>query len=205
MPPVAGGLTTPVPFRTNDPTRPPLDLYRVRPGKPFHSQLYPFVGGYAYGYGGPGYPMPEYGTPGYQSVEQSPPAPAFGILRLSVTPSSSQVFVDSYYVGTIADIDERGVLTLAAGAHRIELRAQQYEPLTFAVMIDPNDTIVYRASLDPKRPPAPAATPPAWATRMYVIPGCYLGNIPPRADRVPAGCDITRVRVVEPNASLARR
>ena len=195
MPPVAGGLTPPVPFRTNDLMRPPRDLYRARPGNPFRPQLYPFVGGYGDGYAGSGYAMPEYGTPGYQSTEQPSPAPAFGTLRLNVNPSSAQVFVDAYYAGTIADIEDRGVV-LVAGPHRVELRAQHYEPATFDVRIAPNDTIVYRASLDPRRPPVPAAPCPP-GTRMYVIPGCYAGNVPPRADRLPAGCNIKLVRVLE--------
>ena len=33
---------------------------------------------------------------------------------------------------------------------------------------------------------------------MYVIPGCYAGNMAPRADRLPSGCDIKQVRVIDP-------
>jgi hypothetical protein len=193
MPPVAGGLTSPTPFRPRDPTRPPRDLYRVRPGKPFNSQLYPFVDGYGGGYVGSGYSDPEYGAPGYQSAEQLPPAPAFGMLGLDVTPSSAQVFVDSYYAGTVADVDRRA-LPLVAGPHRIEIRAQHYEPVAFDVRIDPNDTIVYRGALDPLQPAAPRATGPR---RIYVIPGCYAGNIAPRPERLPAGCNIKRVQILE--------
>ena len=43
--------------------RPPRDLYRVRPGKPFNSQRYPVVGGYVGGYVDAGYSDPAYGTP----------------------------------------------------------------------------------------------------------------------------------------------
>jgi hypothetical protein len=193
MPPVAGGLTSPTPFRPRDLARPPRDLYRVRPGKRFNSPLYPFDGGYGGGYVGSGYPDPEYGAPGYQSAEQPPPAPAVGMLGLDVTPSSAQVFVDSYYAGTVADVDRRA-LPLAAGPHRIEIRAQHYEPVAFDVRIDPNDTIVYRGALDLMQPAAPRATGPR---RIYVIPGCYAGNIAPRAERLPAGCNIKRVQILE--------
>ncbi len=31
---------------------------------------------------------------------------------------------------------------------------------------------------------------------MYLIPNCYLGNVPPRPSRLPSGCDITRVQVL---------
>jgi hypothetical protein len=193
MPPVAGGLTSPTPFRPRDLTRPPRDLYRVRPGKPFNSQQNPFVGGYGGGYVGSGYSDPGYGAPEYQSAEQLPPAPAFGMLRLDVTPSTAQVFVDSYYAGTVADVDRRA-LTLVAGPHRIEIRAQHYDPVAFDVRIDPNDTIVYRDALDLMQPAAPRATGPR---RIYVIPGCYAGNIAPRAERLPAGCNIKLVQVLE--------
>ena len=193
MPPVAGGLTPPTRFRPRDLTRPPRDLYRVRPGRPFNSQPYPFGGGYGGGSVGSGYSDPEYGAPGYQSAEQLPPAPAFGMLRLDVTPSSAQVFVDSYYAGTVADVDRRA-LTLVAGPHRIEIRAQHYEPVAFDVRIDPNDTIAYRAALDLMQPAAPRAT---GSRRIYVIPGCYAGNIAPRAERLPAGCNIKLVQILE--------
>ncbi len=147
MPPVAGGLTTR--FRPRDPTRPPRDLYRVRPGKRFNSPLDPFVGGYGGGYVDAGYSDPEYGAPGYQSPE--PPAPAFGMPGLDVTSSSAQLFVDSYYAG-------------------------------------------YRAALEQMQPAAPRATGPS---RIYVIPGCYAGNIKPRAERLPAGCNIKLVQILE--------
>jgi hypothetical protein len=140
MPPAAGGLTSPTRFRPRDLTRPSRDLYRVRPGRPFNSQLYPFAGGYGGGYVGSGYSDPEYGAPGYQSAEQ-----------LDVTPSSAQLFVDSYYAG-------------------------------------------YRAALEQTQPAAPRAT---GSRRIYVIPGCYAGNIAPRAERLPAGCNIKRVQILE--------
>jgi len=38
----------------------------------------------------------------------------------------------------------------------------------------------------------------AAATKMYMIPNCYLGNIPPRANRLPQGCDIKQVQVLGP-------
>jgi hypothetical protein len=129
--------------------------------------------------------------------QMMPPA-AIGLLRFDVTPQSAQVFVDSFYAGTIADIDAQRVLTLAAGPHRIELQAAGYQPKTFDVRIDPNDTIVYRAALERERTAPTAAARPTGPTRMYVIPGCYAGNMAPRADRLPSGCDIKQVRVIDP-------
>lgn len=131
-----------------------------------------------------------------------PPAPpAMGLLRFAVTPGTAQVFVDSYYVGTVDDINAQNVLTLEAGPHRIEIRAPQYRTITVDVRILPYETVTYRAALEPipLAPPAPRA--PAVAgppTPMYVIPNCYLGNVPPRPARLPSGCDINKVQLVGP-------
>ena len=45
----------------------------------------------------------------------------------------------------------------------------------------------------PERPPIAVAHGP---DTFYVIPGCYAGNRPPIPERLPKGCDITRVRTV---------
>jgi len=47
----------------------------------------------------------------------------------------------------------------------------------------------------PRETPLPEPVKPTGPTTMYVIPNCYAGNIPPRADRLPAGCDIKNLRV----------
>jgi hypothetical protein len=40
--------------------------------------------------------------------------------------------------------------------------------------------------------PAPDATPPAekQPVTFYLIPGCYMGNVPPKDAKLPATCDI---------------
>ena len=191
MPLVAGGLTPGFPLTPVDPTRPASDLFRLRPGEPFrtHPQFALVTGGYVVG---PYLTVPE---PPVRATRQR--APVIGMLRFVVTPLAAQVFVDSYYAGTIADIDAQRVLTLAAGPHRIEIRAREYEPAAFDVRLEPNETVTYRAALELLRPAAPLR--PATATgptRMYVIPNCYAGNVPPRAERLPRGCDITHVRIL---------
>jgi hypothetical protein len=193
MPPPAGGLTSPVPFTPTDPTRPAGDLYRHPSGEPFNSRPLKPVAPYGGSFFGPIYTAPEsVGAPG----RVTPAPPSTGMLRFDVTPAAAQVFVDSFYAGTIADIDDQRVLTLAAGPHQIELRAQDFEPVTFAVRIDPNETTVYRKALERARPSAPVEPRPVGPRRIYVIPGCYAGNLPPRADRLPAGCDVKQVRVI---------
>jgi hypothetical protein len=198
MQPPAGGLTSPVPFTPTDPTRPARDLYRLPAGEPFNSRPLKPLAPYGGAFLGPIYTTPEpIVTPGRLA-----PPPAIGLLRFDVTPESAQVFVDSYYAGRIADIDDQRVLTLAAGPHRIELRAPGYQPVTFDVRLDPNETIVYRAVLDRERPTAtaPVDARPSGPTRIYVIPGCYAGNMAPRADRLPAGCNVKQVRVIDPQS-----
>ena len=46
--------------------------------------------------------------------------------------------------------------------------------------------------------PPPAIVLPAGSRTLYVIPGCYLGNVLPDKDRLPAGCDISRMKTHTP-------
>jgi hypothetical protein len=126
-----------------------------------------------------------------------------GLLRLAVTPAGAQVFVDSYYVGTVEDVNAQRVLELEAGPHRLEIRAPQYQTLAVDLRIQPLETVTYRGALEPTRA-APAPPPAAGApTVMYVIPNCYMGNLPPRQSRLPSGCDVKHVEVLKP--TLASR
>ena len=112
---------------------------------------------------------------------------ATGLLRLLVEPQTAHVYVDGYYSATV------GTLDLVAGPHRIEIKAPDYETLTFEINIAPNQTITYQGNLQPvfHEPyvPAKAGTPKTF----YVIPGCYAGDRPPRGMALPQGCDISRL------------
>ena len=189
MPPPAGGLTPRVgeglPFRT-----PPSRFFRS--GSTAYA---PFI----FGYQESAEPVNE------RRSRSSVPAPATGLLRLSVTPDVAQVFVDSYYVGTVEDVNTQRVLELEAGPHRLEFRAPQYQTLTVDVRILPYETVTYRGALEftrPANPAPPSAGPP---TVMYVIPKCYLGNLPPRQSRLPSGCDVKQVQVLNPPTIASRR
>lgn len=46
-------------------------------------------------------------------------------------------------------------------------------------------------------PAAPVVVPTGSKT-LYFIPGCYLGNVLPDKDRLPAGCDISRMKTHAP-------
>ena len=134
-----------------------------------------------------------------------------GVLRLNVEPAALvQVYVDGFFAGTPADYDRR--LRLDAGEHRIELQAPGYRPASFAVRIASGRSITYSTPLEPLAPaPSPGAAPssPAGAidagpplvpleTTVYMIPGCYLGNVPPEQVRLPETCDASKVTTYEP-------
>lgn len=135
------------------------------------------------------------------------PPPPMGALRLDVEPKESlQIFVDGVYVGTPADLGDE--LELAPGTRRIELRARGYRSLMFSAEIVDGRAITYRGSLErvdsvsPARPVEPAtpalAAPPAGSKTMYMIPGCYLGNVSPKNVTLRAGCDITKLTTITP-------
>ena len=104
----------------------------------------PWMWGSPYGYGGSYDPY--YGGGGY-AYSQGRYAD-LGSVRLRVKPADAQVFVDGYFMGDIDSFD--GVfqkLTLESGAHRIEIRAEGFEPVQFEVMIVPGETITYKGDL----------------------------------------------------------
>ena len=132
---------------------------------------------------------------------------AEGRLNLYVTPSSAQVLVDGFYVGTVADFQDRS-LWLESGPRRIELRADGYEPATFDVQVIEDRIVDYRRDLvrDARvAAPAEAPRPPAIPKTFYVIPGCYAGDTPPAADRLPSGCSTQNLKTVPPVVSRSRR
>ncbi len=150
----------------------------------------------------PGYIVAAEGT---DTSGRAPVVAASGLLRLSVTPARAQVFVDGFYMGTVEDVAARGGLWLAAGPHQLEMRAVGYRTLSIDIVIAPRDTLTYRGELEftppavpePRPTPAPPAAPVASGPSvMYVIPNCYIGNVPPRPSRLPAGCDIKNVEVL---------
>jgi hypothetical protein len=109
--------------------------------------------------------------------------------------------VDGYFVGTSLDLDDE--LRLEAGPHKIEIHAAGFETLVVDVNIAPRRSITYRAALTRSGAKAPQDTPvadaanatpatPATPMLVYVIPGCYVGNVPPEDARLPPTCDVSR-------------
>ena len=104
-------------------------------------------GGFGYGYRpyfydpfwGPYYPDGAYP---YVVVQPT------GWVRVKGVPKETEVFVDGYYAGIVDDFD--GVfqhLDLEPGPHRIEVRAQGYQPVAFDVRVEPGQTVTYHAPM----------------------------------------------------------
>jgi hypothetical protein len=177
-------------------TPPPANAHRppanTRPARGPRTIAY-FVP--AFGWEGFGAPLPE--------PPPAPVAPATGRLLVELQPDvDPQVFIDGYFVGTLDDTG--GDLPLEPGVHRLDLRADGYEPLAVEVQIVADRSTRYRASLVrgsalPDNalggigPTARDSTPPP--ATIYMIPGCYIGNMPPQQISLPAGCDPARVSV----------
>ena len=79
---------------------------------------------------------------------KAPPARAAGVgyggVRIQGAPADAQVFTDGYFVGAVQDF-EGAVVSLEAGPHQIEIRAQDQPPIQFNVNIQPGQTLTYRA------------------------------------------------------------
>jgi len=137
---------------------------------------YPYYGGYwgsgygyglgymydpfwsPFGYGGSGYGGSYgYGSPydsgyyvggssgGYDRTTRDT-----GSLRLKIKPREAQVYVDGYLVGDIDSFDGAfQKLGIESGGHRVELKADGYEPLQFDVLITPGETVTYKGEMKP--------------------------------------------------------
>jgi hypothetical protein len=71
-----------------------------------------------------------------------------GSLRLKIKPREAKVYVDGYFVGEVDSFD--GLfqkLAVDAGAHRMEIKADGYEPLEFEVLITPGETVTYKGEM----------------------------------------------------------
>ena len=123
---------------------------------------------------------------------EHPPVP--GRLVLDLTPATAQVYIDGYYAGAPDDFGAaRGGGLLEAGPHRLDISAAGYEAIAVDLMVTPGRPVTYRASL--KALPPPSQVPPS---TFYLIPGCYMGNIPPKDAKLPATCDQSRTQTWRP-------
>ncbi|MPZ19097.1 MAG: PEGA domain-containing protein [Luteitalea sp.] len=106
----------------------------------------PSWGGYSGYGGGPGYWG---GGPGYYGGHRAYEREDRGALRLKMKPRQAEVFIEGDFVGQVDDYDgafQR--LRLPPGRHRVQVRADGYEPLEFSVLIVRDQTVTYRGELE---------------------------------------------------------
>jgi hypothetical protein len=173
----------------------------------------------AYGFGYPAGGPPSdtaAGTPapsnGYEEAPPQKPGPPTGTLWLDLqSGGGAQVYVDRVYVGTMEDV--HGQLTLEAGTHSVAVRAPGYQPIEIDVKVEADRMITYRGALQPEGAAATAGTRQGTeksaaaiakvekaVTRkpFYAIPGCYLGDVPPKDANLPANCDPSKAVTIWP-------
>jgi hypothetical protein len=150
-----------------------------------------------YGFGVGGYD-PSYRESTYDKLYRTtePAEATTGSLFLDVTPTTALVFVDTALVGSVGDLQARGV-TLSPGRHWLDLEAPGFEKKTIEITIRQGEPLRYRFDMSAARSTAVSIVPERRET-MYAIPGCYGGNRPPVAANLPRGCDIAKVRVIRP-------
>ena len=201
------------------PPLPPIGLPLPHIGLPFpettppSSQTPPRAGGHRGRrgqVGGPGpavvyvlAPYPWLYAPEPESVSTPPPRqPTGGCLRLDADAApDQQFFVDGIYVGTQNDfgLGDEGVIAVEAGTHILQVMSSGYETLQVSLGVTAGRCTTHHARLK-RLAEVEAFSPhgPVAPMTGYIIPGCYLGNVPPEHASLPADCDVSRAIVVKP-------
>ena len=111
----------------------------------------PFYGGYGY-YGlGSMFYDPAWFFGGMQAPAINP-SEGLGALRLKIKPNKGQVFIDTYFVGTVDEFDgATQKIKLEQGHHRVEVRLIGYEPLIFDIQIRRGETTTFEGQLRPRQ------------------------------------------------------
>jgi len=107
---------------------------------PFWGPYYPYY--YGYPYGSYAYSL----TPS-------------GSVKTEITPKQTEVFVDGYYAGVVADFDgtfQR--LRTSPGGHTITLYLDGYRTVTESIYVRPNSTVKLKETMQ-KLAPGEASTP----------------------------------------------
>jgi hypothetical protein len=175
---------------------PPPSPFAARPGTYTRLHPIPLSLGTPFGYGyAPSYD----GASTYEKLYQvRQPEVTTGTLFLDVSPATASVFVDTAYVGSVSDVQARGVM-LSAGRHVVDLDAAGYDRKSIEILVNAGEPLRYRYEMTAtQRAAAAPVLPPRPPQTMYVIPGCYGGNRPPTAANLPKGCSASQVRVVRP-------
>ena len=123
-------------------------------GYPYYGWGYPYYGygfGVGFSFGGGGYwgPGATYieageggGGGGGEGYERT------GSIRLKVSPSTAQVYIDGALAGTAAEFGGlSGHLTIGAGDHQLELRSAGYETYRGSLTVVADKTMTTRVTL----------------------------------------------------------
>jgi hypothetical protein len=103
---------------------------------------------------GSGYPPASSPLPGQQDPQNAigvqPPSQAdTGGVSFEITPNTAQLFVDGTLVGTVGQFTPTSQpLGLAAGSHKIEVRAPDYQTMSFDVDIVAGEVIPYQGAME---------------------------------------------------------
>jgi hypothetical protein len=105
-----------------------------------------------FGYGYTGFRYGGYYSPGMAGAPMDEPAMTThvtGSIRLKVSPDTAKVYVDGVLAGVVSEFD--GLLshhlTLEAGSHQLELRAEGFQTYQETVAVDAGKTLTERISL----------------------------------------------------------
>lgn len=155
---------------------------------PFRPQYgYPIYGAYPYSF-----------TPFAERTLTMPAAMVTtGVVQFDITPSTAlDYYVDGIFMGTSSQLGNQVETT--AGGRRLEVRRAGYKPIAFDVRIAEGSITMFRGTLEPIAE-VPGVPPPAIGGRtLYVIPGCYFGNIRPQQADLRQGCDLAAMKVRTP-------
>jgi hypothetical protein len=109
----------------------------------------------------PGYSTPGYTEPRYSNAPNSVPVPgsveaqrgaAAGGVSFEITPSDAEIFIDGRSYGPASDFTPTSApLSLSAGRHHVEIRANGYETMTFDTDIVTGQVIPYQGSMQSLR------------------------------------------------------
>jgi hypothetical protein len=115
-----------------------------------YPQTYPQQAPQSYPQGGGAYPQ-GYSSSGNNSVQVQPrtaPVGNAGGVSFEISPNDAEVWIDGTFRGTVDEFGpQTEPLRLAAGRHRIELRATGMQPMAFDATVTPGQVIPYRGTL----------------------------------------------------------
>lgn len=140
-----------------------------------------------------GLPLPRIGLPPLPQPRAvtPPPGPERGRGRRHSPAAAPLVIVAPVIVTLPSPVP--GVATHDPAARRPEqaMSSQPAQPLD-----PPVDPVRVEPSTRDTEPTAERPAPAVASGPVYIIPGCYAGNVPPVAQTLPRGCDATLVTVL---------